>query len=598
MSVRIHLLGKPRLEAPGKEAPRPKGRKAWALLAYLVLRETPADRTQLASLLFSEADDPAATLRWNLSELRRVLPSEISIEGDPVRVSLGADAWVDVLAVQRGSWLGFESIPGIESELLEGFSFADSPGFEAWLLLHRRHLAAGCEAMLRESTLALLARGQVPRAVEQATRLVRLNPLDDNHQALLIRCYRVDGDYAAAEAQLASCRHLFQKELGEGPGPSVMAALKVDARASTPVKPLDAAAALVEAGRAAVEAGAFESGLNSLRSAVGAARTVDDPELLCRALLAQAEALVHAARGRDEEGAAALHEAARIAHELGADALRAKAAVEIGYIDFLGGRYERAETWLTSATDLAGSDGGLVARAKAYLGSCLSDRADYVEAARVLHESREAARLLGERRIEAYAGAMLGRLHLLRGDLGTAAHDLDESFRIAEEDRWLAFLPWPQAIRGEVALAQGRQAQASGLLDQAFARACQLGDPCWEGMAARGLGLVAAARGEATVALETLIDARTRCSRLPDAYLWMEAHVLDALCALAREHAGEDAGPWIDELHDISSRAGMRELVIRSLIHAAGLGDPAAMATAEQLRERVDNPHLDGLFAG
>ncbi len=51
----------------------PRGRKVWALLAYLALREQPPSRQQLIDLLFPDAEDPAGALRWNLSELRRLL---------------------------------------------------------------------------------------------------------------------------------------------------------------------------------------------------------------------------------------------------------------------------------------------------------------------------------------------------------------------------------------------------------------------------------------------------------------------------------------------------------------------------------------------
>src|SRR5438445_294087 len=77
-----------------------------------------------------------------------------------------------------------------------------------------------------------------------------------------------------------------------------------------------------------------------------------------------------------------------------------------------------------------------------------------------------------------------------------AAGQLDASIKLAEDDHWLAFLPWPQALRGEVQLARNDPAGAAELLQQAFARACQLGDPCWEAIAARGLALVAEAAGD------------------------------------------------------------------------------------------------------
>ena len=55
------------------------------------------------------------------------------------------------------------------------------------------------------------------------------------------------------------------------------------------------------------------------------------------------------------------------------------------------------------------------------------------------------------------------------------------SIKLVEQHQWLAFLPWPQALLGHLYLERGETARAADALEQAFARACQLGDPCWEG---------------------------------------------------------------------------------------------------------------------
>lgn len=66
-------------------------------------------------------------------------------------------------------------------------------------------------------------------------------------------------------------------------------------------------------------------------------------------------------------------------------------------------------------------------------------------------------------------------------------------------------------------LPQHASALAAERYDYAFALGCQLGDPCWEGAAARGLGLAAAAGGDVPRAVEWLAEAYRRCTRLPDA---------------------------------------------------------------------------------
>lgn len=107
------------------------------------------------------------------------------------------------------------------------------------------------------------------------------------------------------------------------------------------------------------------------------------------------------------------------------------------------------------------------------------------------------------------------------------------------------------------------------------------------------MGLVAAARGQPQRAVELLQDALSRCARLPDAYLWGRAHVLDALCTVAVAQRLPEASRWAAKLLDIAARGGMRELVVRAHGHRARLGDAGAGATAQLLAGELHNPELD-----
>ena len=114
--------------------------------------------------------------------------------------------------------------------------------------------------------------------------------------------------------------------------------------------------AQLEAGEAALAAGAVETGVQRMRSAVAAARRIDDREQLARALVSLGGALVHSARGTDEEGAAALHEGTTLAEAIGRDDIAATGWREISWVQFLRAQYERAEASLTRTAELA--DGG------------------------------------------------------------------------------------------------------------------------------------------------------------------------------------------------------------------------------------------------
>lgn len=592
----VRLLGRPSIERPGTETYRFRSRKSWALLAYLVLSEHPPARSRLASLLFSEADDPLRALRWALAEVRRCLGEQGAVDGDPVVLRLPPDAVVDVQVLAHRPWTEAVRLPGLGEELLDGLTLHGAAAYESWLLSERRRLSAAAEAILHEAALGWLSRGDLRAARDCAVRAVAMSPLDENHQSLLIRLYRLAGDDDGAAQQYAALTALLDRELGVSPGAAVQAAMTE--RAPQPQERTDPASiqAIIESGSAAVSAGATDSGARTLRAAVELADRSRHTGLRIDARLVLAEALVHSIRGLDEEGLATLHEVDRIASQHGEQAAVARARAELGYVDFLRGRYDRGERWLTEAVALAAGEPTVTAKATTYLGALESDRADYPAARAHLQQAISLSRRIGDVRRQAYGLSMLGRISLLQGDLDAAAAQLDESISLAGQDHWLWFLPWPQAMRGQVHLDMGDLDAACRALSQAFARACQLGDPCWEGMAARGLALLAEARGDTGAAFDLLADARTRCMRLADPYVWLEVHILDAQCRLGRRHGHPDTARWVESMRDQASRSGMRELTVRSMLHAAALGEEGAAAAGALLAAAIDNPVVDRLL--
>ena len=594
----IHLLGRPHVERDGAAVRGPRGHKAWGVLAYLLRAERPPSRDELVSLLFSEANDPLAALRWNLSAVRRLL-GDVELEGDPVRLSLPPGTSVDVETLTSSTWAEALEVPGIERELLEGVRFSSSPAFEIWLVTERRHLGAAAEAVLREAALARLGIGDPSGAAALAARLVRANPLDENFHVLLVRSLAAAGDGTAAARQVARCVELFQRVLGVEPSPALAAAARTTTASPTagPASGRAGAKAQLEAGQAAIAAGALDAGLQCLRRAVGDARVARDEELRAAALIALGAALVHVARGRDEEASAALHEALALALRLDLPSLAAAASRELGYVEFLQARYERARGWLARGEALAGDDTAERGRIGSVLGAVLSDTAHYTAAVEQSREAQRLSALAGDWRQVSYTLSVLGRAQLLCGDLDAAATALDESLELARRENWVAFAPWPESLRADVDLARGDIDAAAERYEHAFALGCQLGDPCWEGIAARGIGLVADRRGEPQKALEWLREARRRGARLPDAYVWLEAYTLDALCSIAVAHHLPAAPTCVEELAELAGRTGMRELVVRAYAHRARLGDASALTAGRVLAASIDNPALPAVLA-
>jgi tetratricopeptide (TPR) repeat protein len=497
----------------------------------------------------------------------------------------------------RGSWQQAAALPGLGRELLEGFAFRSSPGFEMWLENERRQVAGTTCAVLHQASLALLARGEVDEAARHASELVRLSPYDENAHVLLVRCLRAAGDREGAERRVDACAELFRRELGVEPS----AALRFAAEAPKPpvearVSGRAAVLAQVEAGEAALAAGAIEAGVQQLRGAVAGARTGDDREALAEALVSLGGALVHSARGTDEEGAAALHEGTTLAEAVGRDDVAASGWREISWVQFLRAEYERAEASLVRTAELAAGIDLELAWVDVTRGALAHDTGDHAAAGEHLRAGVERARGMSSGQPLAMGLSMLGRYHLLRGEIEDAVHALDEALAEVEARGMTAFVSWPESFRAEVDLVLGDLDAAEARFEHAFALGCQVGDACWESIGVRGLGLVAAARGDVARALDLLADSPKLCRRLPDTYLWIEAYGLDALCAVAVEHGAAGAPRWLDELEETTARRGMRELLFRATVYRARLGEPGALDAARSLAAQIDNPALPELF--
>jgi DNA-binding SARP family transcriptional activator len=551
----------------------------------------------VANLLFPEADDPLGTLRWTLSVLRRQMGEHVELGGDPVQLTLPLGSFVDVDVLSRGSWMEAVALPGLGHELLDGLVFRSSPGFEMWLENERRHVAGTTSAVLHQAAHALLARGEAAGAANHAAELVRLSPYDENAHVLLVRCLRAAGDPDAAARHVEACTELFERELGIEPTPALRTAaaaseVAVAGRVSGRAEVL----AQVEAGEAALAAGSVEAGLHRLRGAVAAARSVDDRKLLPGVLVTLGGALVHSARGTDEEGAAALHEGTTLAKRAGSHDVAATGWREISWVQFLRGHYERAEESLTRTSELAAGNDEELAWVELIRGACRHDVGDYPAAGELLRSALARASRLGSGQPLAQALTLLGRFHLLRGEIEDALHLLDQAIEEVEARSMTAFVPWPESFRGELDLVLGDVASAEARFEHAFALGCQVGDPCWESISLRGLGLVAAARGDLSRALELLVEAPKLCRRLPDTYLWIEAYGLDALCAVAVEHRVESTVRWIDELESIAARRGIRELVLRAAVYRARIGEPGALSVARSLAAQIDNEAIGKLL--
>lgn len=590
MSISIQLLGPPRVEVDGKDQGRPRGAKTWALLALLARSERALPRSRIAELLFSEADDPLGALRWTASQLRRLLNSSDAVVGDPMELCLPADATVDTDVVIRGRWEDALDLPGLGRPLLEGVEPRAGASFELWLSGERRHLDGAASAMLHEAASALLARDQADRAVTVADRLVGLNPYDENAQVVLVQALVAVGDHDAADHRVQTCVRLFREELGVEPSPALAAAAR---RRATSVRasPVMLRAQL-EAGQAAMSAGAVDAGLETLRGVAEGAGVVKDDSLTLQALFGLGVALVHTTRGTDEEAVTVLHRARDLADAIGDDAIGGSACRELGYVELLRGRYDRANTWLEAGRERAAGNDAELGWIELFSGTCLSDTAHYTEGEQALRRAIELTARVGDTEGEAFATTHLCRLHVLRDELDEARATGQRALELTDAAAWTSFRPYPETWAALAGFGNGRIDESHQLFEHAWAMACQIGDVCWQTLSLRGLGLINAERGCPVEAIDQLSEAPTHCRRLPDAYRWAEAYALEALVGVAVNTGDDRAWTWLAQLDAIASRHGFREFQARAHLHRADLGEHDAWQLGALVAAEIDNPLL------
>jgi DNA-binding SARP family transcriptional activator len=263
----IRLPGIPEvLRSEGTQV-QPRGRKTWALLAFLILGRRKATRSSLASLLFADADDPLGALRWNLSELRRALGPEIELAGDPITLVLPGNWHCDVESILGPPASALIDPSAVEGELLEGLSFPECSAFDAWLTVERHRIANAVQTVIYEEALAALAAGSPQTAASLAAKVVGLDPFNANFQAVLIKALVAAGDQARARKQFLQCADNFRRELGVDLPEEIRRALVPEKRTTSPLVPASAVTvhSYLEAASASRVAGAVDRAMDQLR---------------------------------------------------------------------------------------------------------------------------------------------------------------------------------------------------------------------------------------------------------------------------------------------------------------------------------------------
>jgi len=224
----LRLLGGFLLHAEARPRPLPV-RKAQAVLAYLALRAGRAHpRDALTDLLWSDAAGKQArqSLRQIMVRLRRTLAgahrAALLTQGDTVTLNPAA-LDVDVLQfeklVRRGTPDALEAAVALyHGPLLDGFRVDEAP-FDEWLQSERARLHELAIDALRRVVARHDKSGRLEEAIHAATRLLALDPLQEDVHRTLMRLHARQGRRAAALRQYQACVGFLQKELGVEPEP-------------------------------------------------------------------------------------------------------------------------------------------------------------------------------------------------------------------------------------------------------------------------------------------------------------------------------------------------------------------------------------------
>jgi TolB-like protein/DNA-binding SARP family transcriptional activator len=217
------MLGPLVIERDGAPLELPASRKTSGLLAYLVLKQRPAQRDRLCELLWDEAaNDPRSELRWCLSKLRGLLSDSrktmVVTSGDTVALRLDG-RFVDALEVASAmerdiEALGVDELQALielyNGELLEGLVIERCPEFNVWLTGQQSRYAAFRATLLQRLVESLPADSN--RGLSAVQKWVEVAPYDDKAQTELLRRLAECGHIDACRRQLKAAARLYEAE--------------------------------------------------------------------------------------------------------------------------------------------------------------------------------------------------------------------------------------------------------------------------------------------------------------------------------------------------------------------------------------------------
>ena len=228
---RLCLLGTPALFARKRFAELKLRPKAVALVAYLALAGVEVSRRELARLLFPEAQEPLAVLRWHLAHVRTAAPPFVARRLRPSRHGVALVIPTDVALFRASMRLVSRrpETPGAaralalyRGDLMAGLNVSGAAEFDNWLYVAQEEARRD----FRRGTLAF-ARWAVHHratgeAVEPLARLVTVDPYCEDGHVMLIEAYDALKEAQRATKAYERYQRIVRRELAAEPQPSLV----------------------------------------------------------------------------------------------------------------------------------------------------------------------------------------------------------------------------------------------------------------------------------------------------------------------------------------------------------------------------------------
>lgn len=220
-------------------------RKTRAILAYLAATGVSYSRRTLWELFCQTAKDPAGSLRWHLSRIRRQLDAGIlHVTAQEVTFNT-AVAHTDLATFQetlsdpsgQPTEALAKAIDLYRGPFLDNLDLRHAPEFDLWLLAERTRI----QQLYEKGGMVLVGhhiqQRQYHEAVSRAQALLQTNSLLETVHKQLVWLYAQTGQRDSALEQYERCRLLLQQELAVEPAPE-MQALHTAVRHNQPLPPV------------------------------------------------------------------------------------------------------------------------------------------------------------------------------------------------------------------------------------------------------------------------------------------------------------------------------------------------------------------------